>query len=355
MNSLQRSSSCPDLVLLPTMVCSLPHVLRLGCSCAHSPRSAGLGREIIFTWLKFDGASKLAGRSRIAIATRFNGRRKRSAITAALQGDLCYPHLHEDDCRPRVLQVDGRDINRAFSLYRKRNYEYTALLFYVERCPFSRSTRQMFDLLSILFPAIHHIAVESSGLWPSELSEHGVRSLPALFVHNRTSRFQFHGLRSLQSVSQFYEEKTGFTHVPLSYSLKQVSTSPRKQASRERSWGNRFAKWLWDDLYLAFAVLFVVLRSFLYVQPKIAASLRRYWNLKGMSSKAQRRSPSRVTAEQRKKVARVAGKSKGKENGKGVLSVPSWPSSSLAAVALAECSARGVAAEDPTKKGSSVG
>ncbi|MCO5576264.1 hypothetical protein L7F22_030073 [Adiantum nelumboides] len=280
---------------------------------------------------------------------------------AALHGALCYLHLHEDDCTPRVRQVGGRDIIQALSLYSKGNYEYTALLFYAEWCPFSRSMRQMFDLLSTLFPAIHHIAVESSGLWPSELSGHGVRSLPALFLHNKTLRFQYHGPRCLQSVGQFYEEKTGLMHIPLRYSLEQVNTFPRKQLSRERSWGNWFAMLIWDDFYLAFAVFFVMWRSFLYVQPKVAACLRQYWNLQGISSKAYTGIPNQVFAEHMKKVARITGRSKGKflrkedkENGKGVLSVHSWPSSSLAAVALAECSSRGVVAEGLTKK-SSVG
>lgn len=273
---------------------------------------------------------------------------------AALGGDQCYPHLLEDDCTPRVLQVGGRDINKALSLYRKGNYEYTALLFYAEWCPFSKAMRQMFDSLSVLFPAVHHIAVESSALWPSELSEHGVRSLPAIFVHNKTVRFQFRGPRFMEHISLFYEEKTGLMRIPLSYSLTQVNISPKRQASRERNWADWFGMWLRDDVYLAFAVFFLLLRFFLYAQPKIAALLRQYWNLKGMSSKVQIRTSGRVIAKQRTRVAHAAGKGKGKilrkeESGKGVLSVPSWPSSSLAAVALAECSSRGVAAEDPTK------
>lgn len=274
---------------------------------------------------------------------------------AALGGDRCYPHLLEDDCTPRLLQVGGRDINKALSCLRKGNFEYTAVLFYAEWCPFSKAMRQMFDSLSVLFPAVHHIAVESSVLWPSELSEHGVRGLPAIFVHNKTAKFQFRGPRYMESISLFYEEKTGFMPIPLSYSLTQVNTSPKRLASRERSWADWFALWLRDDLYLAFGVFFLLLRFFLYAQPKIAALLRQYWNLKGMSSKVQMGTPSRVIAEQRKRVAYAAGKGKGKilrkeESGKGVLSVPSWPSSSLAAVALAECSSRGVAAEDSTKK-----
>lgn len=64
-----------------------------------------------------------------------------------------------------------------------------------------------------------------------------------------------------------------------------------------------------------------------------------------------------MNAEQRQVTSRSARKSEGKylkreekEAGKGVLSVPSWPSSSLAAVALAECSSRGVVTEDPHEK-----
>lgn len=274
---------------------------------------------------------------------------------AALQEDQC--SRDEEDRASRVLQIDGRDIGNALSLYQKGSHEYAAVLFYAEWCPFSRIMREKFDYLSASFPTIHHIAVESSGLWPSELSQHGVRSLPALFVHNKTQKVQFHGSRSLETIGQYYMERTGFMPISLSYSLIEGDTLSKNQQSREMSWQKGFRAWLYDDLYLAFAVVFLTLRVLFYLQPKIVTSLRQYWSLKETSWKAQRGLLRQVNAEQRQVTSRFARKSEGKylkreekEAGKGVLSVPSWPSSSLAAVALAECSSRGVATEDAHEK-----
>eukprot|EP00250_Pteridium_aquilinum_P014850 c22235_g1_i1 orf=598-1536(+) len=267
----------------------------------------------------------------------------------ALQEDLCYVYKYEGDCTSRVLQIDGRDIDKTLSLYQNGSHEYTAVLFYAEWCPFSRIMRQKFDSFSISFPAVHHIAVESSALWPSELSQHGVRSLPALFVHNKTHKVQYYGSRSLRSIGQFYMERTGFFPI---YSYSKIDSLLKSQQSREMSRRSWFQLWLHDDLYLAFAVVFLTLRLLFHLQLKIVARLREYWSLKEMSWKAQKGLLRQVNADRSKNTSNLARKNKGKylRKEERILSVPSWPSSSLAAVTLAECSSRVVAREDAHEK-----
>lgn len=273
--------------------------------------------------------------------------------------DQCYLFIDEKDLASRVVQINGRDIDTALGPYQKGSHEYVAVLFYGEWCPFSRIMQEFFDSLSVLFPTIHHIAVESSGLWPSELSQHGVRSLPALFVYKGSQKVQFHGFRSLETISQFYEARTGFMPIYLICSRIEGDTLLKNQHSKEMSWQKWLRAWLYNDLYLALAAVFLVLRLLFYLQPKIMTSLRQFWSLKETSWKAQRGLLMQLNSEQRQVTSRVARKSEGrylkreeKEAGKGVLSVPSWPSSSLAAVALAECSSsRDVLPEATHEKG----
>ncbi|KAH7277913.1 hypothetical protein KP509_38G015300 [Ceratopteris richardii] len=271
------------------------------------------------------------------------------------QKETSLPHILENNCLSRVLQFSGRDATKALNIYMKENQGYTALLFYAEWCPFSRGAWQIFDFLSILFPGIHHIAIESSTLWPSQLSEYGVRSFPAIFVQSKTSKSQFQGPRSLKSLSQFYVNETGLSSISLRYPLLEL---PMKHAYGQRDWGRFSAVWLKDNYYLAFAVLFLLLRFYLYIRPTIASVLRKYWSINRPSSVGSKRIGNQANVGQRKRLThKAAGKvkvaypRKEKESGKGVLSVRSWHSSSLAAVALAECSSRGATtAEDEIKK-----
>lgn len=137
--------------------------------------------------------------------------------------------------------------------------------------------------------------------------------------------------------------------------LNEGDISSKDQQGSEMSWQKSFRAWLYDDLYLAFAVLFLTMRLLFYLQPKIVTSFRQYWSLKETSWKAQR--GRQANAGRRHVTSHSTRRSEGKylkrdekEAGKGVLSVPSWPSSSLAAVALAECSSRGVTTEGAHEK-----
>lgn len=279
------------------------------------------------------------------------------ADTVALQEDQCYIRIDEEGRRTRVLQIDGHEIGKALSSYQKGMLEYAAVLFYAEWCPFSRVMRKQFDSLSASFPTILHIAADSSRLWPSELSQNGVRSLPTLFVYNKTQKAQFYGSSSLKAIVQFYMERTGFSPISLSGLLNEGDLSSKDHQGRDLSRNKSFRAWIYDDLYLAFAIVFLTMRLLFYLQPKIVTSFRQYWILKETSRKAQRGLLRKANAAQRHVKSHSTRKCEGKylrkdekEAGKGVLSVPSWPSSSLAAVALAECSSRGVATEGAHEK-----
>lgn len=282
------------------------------------------------------------------------------ADMAALREDQCSLRGCEEDgdaITSRVLQIDGHTVEKALSRFQSGSNAYAAVLFYAEWCPFSSIMRQMFDSLSASFPVIHHLAVESSALWPSALSQHGVHSLPTLFVYNKTSKVRFHGSRTLEAIGQFYMERTGF--LPANLSCIDGGILLESPKSKEMSWSKWFRMWLHANMYLAFTAVFLMSRLLYYLMPKFFVSIRYYWSLKETSHKGLLRRGKLVDVEQRQNNRSFSEKSKGKssrkeemkEAGKGVLSVPGWSSSSLAAVTLAESSSRGVATEDARENG----
>lgn len=150
--------------------------------------------------------------------------------------------------------------------------------------------------------------------------------------------------------------------------IEKTSTDGMFQSNKEypASWTTYPKKVLHDDKYLPLATCFLVLRIFFYVLPKILTGIKRYWIRKEMSQQAhngQVRRGSMLDVEQKQNTESSRKRSKGKstrmeimqetkETGKGVLSVPSWSSSSLAAVTLAESSSsRAIIAEDARDNG----
>lgn len=66
------------------------------------------------------------------------------------------------------FQVDGDSLDRLMmSLNRGGNAAYMSVLFYASWCPFSRPLRPKFDILSSMFPQIHHLALDHSQALPS--------------------------------------------------------------------------------------------------------------------------------------------------------------------------------------------
>ncbi|RRT50886.1 hypothetical protein B296_00025489, partial [Ensete ventricosum] len=65
-----------------------------------------------------------------------------------------------------VVEGDEAVLQKALSIVQKNREEYVALLFYASWCPFSKICRPNFQILSNLFPTIHHFAFEESVIRP---------------------------------------------------------------------------------------------------------------------------------------------------------------------------------------------
>jgi len=69
----------------------------------------------------------------------------------------------------RKLNTTGKDIRtlgEIGQLVHGNNGTYIAVLYYAAWCPFSRELRPVYDVLSSVFPSIHHVAVEESSVRP---------------------------------------------------------------------------------------------------------------------------------------------------------------------------------------------
>ncbi|GAB4856140.1 5-adenylylsulfate reductase-like [Ancistrocladus abbreviatus] len=173
-------------------------------------------------------------------------------------------------------EMNGESLERVLSS--KSMNTYTAVLFYASWCPFSSGIRSKFDVLGSMFPQIGHITVEQSSTMPSLFSRYGIHSLPALLIVNQTTKIRYYGPRDLQSMVHFYKITTGLDPVEdltheNSYSLMRVQKAI--QPLYQMSWDEMIVK----EPYLAFAVLFLILRAFLYFCPNILSRLTAIWVL----------------------------------------------------------------------------
>jgi thiol-disulfide isomerase/thioredoxin len=176
-------------------------------------------------------------------------------------------------------------LEKALDLVHSSNGTYIAVLYYATWCPFSRQVRPVYDVLSTMFPTVHHVAVEESSVRPSVLSQYGVHSFPILFMHNRTARVRYYGSRNLEYLIRFYQNYTG---------LSATEGEPRKKEdcafarlvydagtdAKEGCpypWAISPEKWLQDDMYLNLAVVFLVLRLVYLLVPALVLRLKVRW------------------------------------------------------------------------------
>ncbi|KNA16829.1 hypothetical protein SOVF_085400 [Spinacia oleracea] len=189
-------------------------------------------------------------------------------------------HLHRR-CPPQIpsstsIQVDGEFLEQVLRSIHKD--VYTAVLFYDSRSPFSSSMRSKFDILSSMFPQVGHIAVEQSMVMPSLYSRFGVHGLPALFIVNQAARIRYYGPKELHSLAHFYKRNTGVD--PSEYHAHNDASDIINGEILSEPW-----YWLsWREMmvkepYLVFAILFLVLRGFLYISPEIWPRVTALWVL----------------------------------------------------------------------------
>lgn len=186
----------------------------------------------------------------------------------------------------RVRELDAVSLEAALDILQKSSNTYIAVLFYASWCPFSKQCRPVFNVLSSMFPTIHHVAVEESASKPSVLSRYGVHSFPALFLQNQTSRVRYHGSRKLDSIIHFYENITGIKSISPDFTPQASSSSLRgldmvkdveSAVQCPYSWAKSPEKLLQQDTYLILAILFLVLRMLQFLFPKLLIWVKRVW------------------------------------------------------------------------------
>lgn len=247
-----------------------------------------------------------------------------------------------------VLEVNGTDLERSLLLLNTRDSVYAAVLVYARWCPFSRALLPVFDSLSSSFPSIYHFTVEESALQRSAFSNYGVNSFPVLFLHNKTAKVRYQGKRTLDAITKFYKDCSGMQPVIDPYKMVDRAMSAKVGRLRQLSSSSAQEEKLHDDVYLILSLIFLLSRGLFSLWPKLSGIVKHYWAHKNMSWQAYGSLLHGVvfgTFQRRRGTHAVSKGLKGKgpktadftqERGKVLLSVPGWPSSSLAAVSLAE-------------------
>lgn len=184
-----------------------------------------------------------------------------------------------------VIQGDELSLQRALNMIHRNTHDYVALLFYASWCPFSRSFRPKFSIMSSLFPSIPHFAIEESAVKPSTLSKYGVHGFPTLFLLNSTMRMRYHGSRSLDSVIEFYGVTTGFQSASVdATSLGKTGCSSNHlklhgsdQENCPFSWARSPENLFQQETYLALATAFVLMKVLYKILPALRKIAQNGW------------------------------------------------------------------------------
>ncbi|KAF9598905.1 hypothetical protein IFM89_032759 [Coptis chinensis] len=173
------------------------------------------------------------------------------------------------------IEVDGESLDRALKCSHRNIY--TAVLFHASWCQYSRRMRPTYDVLSSMFPQIRHLAVEQSAAMPSVFSRYGIHSLPSLVLVNHTAKVQYQGLKDLNSLVRFYKKMTGLE--PIDYLTDnqrlEITEKPLLQLLDRSSRMETIAR----EPYLAFSILFLSFKAFLYFFPGLLSRLKAFWAL----------------------------------------------------------------------------
>ncbi|CAH2070635.1 unnamed protein product [Thlaspi arvense] len=190
--------------------------------------------------------------------------------------------------RPRFVSVtEGDDfwLQMASDMIHKNKCGYVALLFYASWCPFSRSLRPSFDVVSLLYSSVPHFAIEESSVKASTLSKYGVHGFPTVILLNSTMRVTYRGSRTLDSLVAFYSDVTGIetldeTSVEKSRLLPHLAKQNNTDSENcPVSWARRRSpeNLLGQETYLTLATLFVLLRLLHLISPTLVWLARLTW------------------------------------------------------------------------------
>lgn len=167
-------------------------------------------------------------------------------------------------------EVNGETLDK--ELAHAQDGAYYSIFFYASSCPFSQKFRSKFDTLSSMFPQIRHLAVEQYSAMPSVFSRYGIHSFPTFVLASRTAKIRYHGSKDLDSLVHFYSELTG--EDPVTYfSMDQAN----ENTGALQPWRGTTKEFLNSEPYLAFSLLFVILRAFSYFFPKVISHVKASW------------------------------------------------------------------------------
>ncbi|KAL5992446.1 5'-adenylylsulfate reductase-like [Asimina triloba] len=245
-----------------------------------------------------------------------------------------------------VMEGDEVSLHRALNLVQKNSHEYVSVLFYASWCPFSKTLRPNFTILSSLFPMIHHFAFEESSVRPSILSRYGVHGFPTLFLLNSTTRVRYHGSRSLESLVLFYNGVTGTKPVSLDRTSferiwDQLNTVKAEDTEPECpfSWARSPEKLLQQETYLALATAFVLIRLVYFLLPMLLACVKRAWRRRVRNASVMQlwEHPQAFLEQAMQTVSRMKPCQRSNLQ-EGAMNAKAWASKSLASVAIGEAS-----------------
>ncbi|PWA90951.1 APR-like 5 [Artemisia annua] len=170
------------------------------------------------------------------------------------------------------IEMDGESLDRFLSSYQMNTY--TAILFYASWCPFSRKVQLRFDALASMYPQIKHVKVEESSAFPTVFSRQGIHSVPSILIANKTTRAYYHGRKDLQSLLNFYQITTGLECAVNSTEEHQLVLPSNNNPKALHSWNLTTLK---EEPCLAFSLLFVLLKAFLFVCPNFVSNVIALW------------------------------------------------------------------------------
>lgn len=207
-----------------------------------------------------------------------------SGSLASSSSLICYPEINpfvydlKLQC-PNVItsssipiEMDGESLDRFLSSYQMNTY--TAILFYASWCPFSRKVQPRFDALASMYPQIKHVKVEESSAFPTVFSRQGIHSVPSILIANKTTRAYYHGRKDLQSLLNFYQITTGLECAVNSTDEDQLVLPLKNNPKALHSWNLTTLK---DEPCLAFSLLFILLKAFLFVCPNFVSNVITLW------------------------------------------------------------------------------
>ncbi|PWZ44827.1 5'-adenylylsulfate reductase-like 6 [Zea mays] len=152
--------------------------------------------------------------------------------------------------------------------------EHTAVLFYASWCPFSERIRPVFDDLSSMFPRVKHLAIEESNVTKAILSRYHVRALPSIIIARSSYIFWALGSKDLDSLVNLYTAATGQEPVAYIGTRKWRATQSTDYA---KIWNSSISVTVKQEPCLAFSILFVCLRIFIFFFPKFFALVQDFW------------------------------------------------------------------------------